>query len=285
MTVTGARSLMRFGLFALVAPLILAVGGRASPMPGYRLVQPGVLTVATYGSAAPALVVLPNDQLGALDGAWLTAFAKDHGLRLKLYQTTFASVILAVEQGKADVGTYYYYKEDRAKQVYYTYPFFQERATVFTQRSFPYRGPESLTGKRVGTVIGFVWAQYLQKAFGANAALFPDGTAGETALLNGQIDGWVNSDDSINDPVLGAARDKIAAHLLKAGDFGFPDSVISTLAYNFVKCDNRGLAAALDDEMTALHKTARWVGVLKENKLTETNDVPLQEPAQLCSPK
>lgn len=281
----SVRSLARFVVLALLAPLVLVVAGGAASMPGYKLVEPGVLTVATYGSAAPALVVLPNDQLGALDGAWLTAFAKDHGLRLKLYQTTFASVILAVEQGKADVGTYYYYKPERAQQVYYTYPFFQERATVFTLRSFTYTGPDSLAGKRVGTVIGFVWAPLLQKAFGANAALFPNGAAGETALLNGQIDGWVNSDDSINGPVLNAARDRVAAHLLKAGDFGFPGSVITTLAYNFVKCDNKPLAAALDAEMTKLHTTGQWSSVLRENQLTETNDVPLREPVQLCSPK
>ena len=142
------RSSLRFACFMLCVPLVLVVGGQASPSPAYRLVQPGVLTVATYGSAAPALVVLPNDQLGALDGALLTSFAKDQGLKLKLYQTTFASVILAVEQGKVDIGTYYYYKEERAQHVYYTYPFFQERATLFTLTSFPYNGPDSLKGKR-----------------------------------------------------------------------------------------------------------------------------------------
>lgn len=57
----------------------------------------------------PGIVVGPGDQLGGLDGVLLTAFAKDHGLELKLYQTTFASMILAVEQKKIDVGTYVFY--------------------------------------------------------------------------------------------------------------------------------------------------------------------------------
>ena len=203
-----------------------------------------MLTVATYGSAAPALVILPHDQLGALDGAGLTAFAKDHGLRLRLYQTTCASVILAVKQGKADAGPYYYCTQYRARQVCYTYPFFQEHATVLTVRSVPYSGRGNL-----------------REPFGGNAALVPNSTAGEP----GQIDGWVNSDDRINDPVLSASRDGAATHLLTAGDFGFPKSVI-------------------DDEMTTRHKTGRWAGVLRDTQLTATNDVPLQAPAQLCSP-
>jgi len=278
----AVRLLVRSVCFMLVVPLILVVGRPASPAPAYRLVQPGVLLVATYGSAAPALSILPNDQLGALDGALLTAFAKDQGLKIKLYQTTFASVILAVEQGKVDLGTYYYYKPERAQQVYYTYPFYQERATLFTLRTFPYAGPDSLKGRRVATVIGYVWATYLQQAFGSSAVLFPDSAGAETALLNGQIEGYVNSDDSVNGPVFSAADGRVAAHLLKAGDFGFPESVIATPAYNFVKCDNKPLAAALNDEMTKLHTTGQWAKVLAANKLTSASDIPLEAPPQLC---
>jgi len=276
------RSSVRVVCFMLCVPLILAAGGRASPSPAYQLVQPGVLTVATYGSTAPALIVLPNDQLGGLDGALLTAFAKDQGLKLKLYQTTFASVILAVEQGKVDIGTYYYYKPERAQQVYYTYPFYQQRATLYTLRTFPYAGLESLKGRRVGTVIGYVWATYLQKEFGSTAVLFPDATAAETALLNGQLEGYVNSNDSINGAVFSAADGRVAAHLLKAGDYGFPESVIATPTYNFVKCDNKPLAAALNDEMTKLHTTGQWAKVLTANKVTSASDIQLEAPPQLC---
>lgn len=268
-----------------VLTLVRAATGVWAVSPnGYRLVEAGALTIATHGSSAPALVVTPNDEVVGLDGAWLTAFAKDHGLKLRLFNTTFASVILAVETGKVDVGTYYFYREERARHVYFTYPFLRQRGVVFTRRFFQYNGAWSLTGKRIGTGIGFIWAQYLQAAFGASLALFPSALTGLTALFNGYIDGWVDSDDTISG-ALGPPPEQLAMHLLRAGDFGIPENVITNYAYNFVRCDNSALAKALDDEMTILHRRGTWIRVLKANKLTEAHDVPLQEPPQFCSSK
>src|ERR1700751_118476 len=69
-------------------------------------VEPGYLTVGTYGTGIPAIIVGPGDKPSGLDGALLNSFARDHNLQIKLSQTTFASQILAVEQAKIDVGTY-----------------------------------------------------------------------------------------------------------------------------------------------------------------------------------
>src|SRR5262245_28690149 len=190
----GVRGCVLQTIRAILAMLLLAAGTPASGQPAsYQLVKPGVLTVATYSSTPPAIIVGPGDQLGGLDGALLTSFAREHGLTLSLYQTTFASVILAVQQGKVDVGTYYYYTSERAKTVYYTYPFLREQASVITLKSFPYSGVESLKGKKVGGVVGHVWAPYLQKAFGANAVLFPNGLNVAPALLHGRVDAYGNS--------------------------------------------------------------------------------------------
>lgn len=117
--------------------------GAALAQPALQLVEPGSLTVGTYGTVIPGIVVDPGDKLGGLDGVLLTAFAKDHGLELKLYQTTFASMILAVEQKKIDVGTYVFYTPERAQHVFYTYPFLVSRAVIYTLKSFPYNGPQS----------------------------------------------------------------------------------------------------------------------------------------------
>lgn len=105
----------RFALFDLVAVLAACVvsgvwySGSASlsaTQPALQLANTGYLTVGTYGTVIPGIAVGPGDKLGGVNGILLTAFAKNHGLRLKLYQTTFASMILAVEQKKIDVGTY-----------------------------------------------------------------------------------------------------------------------------------------------------------------------------------
>ena len=50
----------------------------------------------------------------------------------------------------------------------------------------------------MGTVIGYVWAPYLQKWSAAGAALFPDEVTVGKALLNGQIDGYINGEGVIH---------------------------------------------------------------------------------------
>lgn len=266
-------------LFLGAAPLVIK---RPAAAADFQLIEPGTLTVATYGSGIPAIVVGPGDKLGGLDGALLNAFARDHVLKLKLYQTTFASVILAAQQGKADLGTYVFYTPERAKHVYYTFPFWVSHAVVFTLKSLPYAGPQSMEGKKVGTVIGFVWAPYLQKWSSSGAMLFPDQASAAQALLNGQIQGYVNGEVLLHTPPLSESGD-VVAHRLNAGDFGFPETVLSNPSYNIVNCNNRGIATALDEELKNLHTSGEWKKVLEENHLGPDSDVTLSAPEQICS--
>jgi ABC-type amino acid transport substrate-binding protein len=278
----GAKGCVAKAVPAICAILLLVSGIPASgQQASYQLVRPGYLTVATYSSTPPAIIVGPGDQLGGLDGALLTSFARDHGLKLSLYQTTFASVILAVQQDKVDVGTYYYYTSERAKHVYYTYPFLRERAAMITLKSFPFTGVDSLKGKKIGGVVGHVWAPYLQKAFGQNAVLFPNGVNVATALLNGQVDVYVNSTVVLQAAPINSSPN-VVAHLFKSGDLDMPDSVLSTQDYNFVNCKNRGLADALNAQMVKLHQSGEWAKVLEQNGLDAGSDVPLEAPPQLC---
>jgi ABC-type amino acid transport substrate-binding protein len=281
-----ARRFFNISFAALVAMAgLFAVGDAtlaASPaQPGFKLVNPGFLTVATYGTVIPGIVVGPGDRLSGLDGILLTAFARDHGLRLKLYQTTFASMILAVEQGKVDVGTYIFYTKERAQHVFYTYPFLVSRAVLYTLTSFPYSGPASMTAKKVGTVVGFVWAPYLQKWSASGAALFPDQVTVAQALLNRQIQGYVNGGFVIHAPPFNDTP-KVVEHPLHAGDFDIPEPLLANPAYNMVNCNNRGLGAALDQELAKLHQSGEWQKALASYQLGEDQNVKLETPPQLC---
>jgi len=253
----------------------------SQPTP-YHLVNPGYLTVGTYGSGPPVIVVGPGETLGGIDGALFNAFVKDHGLKLKLFQTTFSSMILAIEQGKIDIGEDVFYTAERAKHIYYTYPFFVGHAVLFTAKSLPYSGPDSMTGKKIGTVIGFVWAPYLQKWSAAGTALFPDMTAVGQALLNDQIQGYINGYTAIHEPPLNDSPN-IVTHTLHAGDFGMPESLLVNIAYNIVNCQNRGMAAAMDQEITKLHRSGEWQNVLETNGVGPDSDAPLTSPAQICT--
>jgi ABC-type amino acid transport substrate-binding protein len=269
------------GLVSIVCAAVGVVPAARAQEAKLRLVEPGALTVATYGTGIPAIVVGPGDHLGGLDGAFFTAFARDHHLKLKLYQTTFASMILAVEQGKVDVGVYIFYTPERAKHVYYTYPFWVSHARLFTLKSFKYSGPASLNGQKVGTVIGFVWAPYLQKWSASGAALYPDQATVAQALLNGQIQGYVNGEVVMHTPPLSSSHD-VVANALNPGDFDIPEKLLANVSYNIVDCNNAALAAALNAEMTKLHSTGEWAKVLTENGLGPDSDVKLAAPEQGC---
>ena len=277
--------LLRTG--ALGSAIVLILAGGVAPwasaqMENFEPVNAGYLTVATHGSLVPEIVVGPGDQLSGVDGALFNAFVRDHGLKLRLFQTTFASMILAVEQHKVDAGEGVFYTPERAKHVYYTHPFYVSHAAIFTLKSFPYSGPSSMEGKRVGTVIGYVWAPYLQKWSAAGAALFPDEVTVGKALLNGQIDGSINGEGVIHAAPFEDAPN-VVAHRLHTGDFGMPESALANLAYNIVTCNNRGVAAALDQQLVKLHVNGEWQKNLAANGLGPDADPQLNSPAQLCA--
>ena len=281
----------RFALFNLTAVLAACIVAGAcyfgsarigAAQSALQLVNPGYLTVGTYGTVIPGIVVGPGDKLGGLDGILLTAFAKDHGLKLKLYQTTFASMILAVEQKKIDVGTYVFYTKERAQHVFYTYPFLVSYAVVYTLKSFPYKGPQSMDGKKVGTVVGFVWAPYLQKWSASGAALFPDQVTVAKALLNGQIQGYVNGGFVIHAPPFNDSPD-VVEHPLHTGDFGIPEQFLANPAFNLVNCNNRELGAELDRELAKLRASGEWQKALKSYALGPDQEIELKTPPQICS--
>ncbi|MGH3401387.1 MAG: substrate-binding periplasmic protein [Streptosporangiaceae bacterium] len=252
----------------------------AAATTGFHLVTPGYLTVATHGTEPPEISISLSGVLGGADGAWINAFAQQHHLKVKLFQTTFSSAILAVQDGKADLGVAAYYSPTRAKAVYFTYPFYQEDAAVLTLPGFKYTGPASLQGKPVGTVTGFVWQPYLQKAFGSNLHAYPDTATIGRALLNGSIVGYF---DTVTANTLAPLTpSNTRTYVVSAGQFGMPESVLVDIARNYVNCSNTGLAAAMNTTMANLHKSGEWAKILTANHLTSIFDPTLTTEPNGC---
>lgn len=275
--------------FVMVWVLVAATGlstvaakAQSVAGPTYHLVNEGYLTVATYGTDIPGVVIEPGGTLGGADGKFVNSFVKDHHLKLKLFQTTFASTILAVQDHKADMGMDIFFTPIRAKQMYYASPYLGVGTTaIFTQKSFDYKGPSSMAGKKVSATIGEVWATYLQKWSASGAALYPSDTAAAQALLNGQVSGYINGAGSISNPPLSQSNN-VVGHDLKPGDFGFPKALINNASYNIVACNNHGLAKALDQEMTKLHEDGAWASYFKSNKLSKSMIAGTTPPPEGC---
>jgi ABC-type amino acid transport substrate-binding protein len=248
-------------------------------------ITPGVLTIATYGSAPPLMTVGPGaNEVGGLSGEWAKAFAADYGLQIHLFQTTFASTLLAVQQGKADVGEPVYYNTERSKTYYYTYPVDLESLVVFTPKSFSYGGPSSLQGHKVGTVTGYVWTPYFQKFFGSSLQLYTAASDAKTAFVNGQIDAYLDADINYFSAPLSLSPN-ISLHTVAAGDFGIPGDIIANESYWIVSCKEKDVANAMNLERDKLESNGKWATILSNDGAppgTPQHSPQLDTPAENC---
>lgn len=262
---------------ALVIAGMWAIPTQADPQ--FKLVEPGYLTAATYGSAPPATIIEPGDVLGGLNGYLLNQFAQAHGLKVKLFQTDFASGLIAVQQGKADIQLQLAYTPQRSKTFYYTRAFWASRVGVVTPSGFAYLGPDSLKGKRIGTITGYIWADYVKEWCASCLTLFPNGPTVATALLNGQIDAFIGGEGTLlTAPIFPANLEKVNFTPLKAGDFKFPADRVKDINYNVVNCRNAELAKAIDATLADLQSSGRWAKAMADLKLVSANDTTNEPP-------
>jgi ABC-type amino acid transport substrate-binding protein len=268
----------------LASAIAIAGSGAARSAASPTLVSPGTLTIATYGTGFPTVVVNKNGTLGGTSGAWINAYAKANNLKIKLFQTTFTSAILAVEQKKADLTMDIYYTPERAKSLYYTYPFSVEGLQVYTKKGFNYTGPASLKGHKVAAVSGVVWTPGLMKYFGSDLQEYPSQADAATAFLNGQVDAYFEADAQYFVPPINKSPN-VVPHNLKDGDYGLT-GYAKGYGYIIVNCGAKDLATGLDATLAQMEKSGQWSMVLKAAGApagTLADEVPPRtSPAQGC---
>lgn len=258
---------LRFAAIAAAVTVIVAgcagtdepttPSGNVEEMP-FTLAQDGVLTIATYGSNPPVNIDNPDGTLGGIEGDLLNSFAAKYGIEVKLQPTTFASMILEVQQQRADMGLFVYWTEDRAADLYYSSALLEVPAVVFTKKGYGYDGPESMEGKKIGVIVGQVWAELMQKAVGDDALLFQSQPQAAQALLNGQIDGYITGLTQMYNPPLSEHQDEIESHQIQEGDWDMTPEVILNTGYNVVSCENTELATALDEHLGEMIDSGDW---------------------------
>lgn len=245
----------------LAGAIAIAGSGAARSAAPPTLVHSGTLTVATFGTGFPTIVVNKNGTLGGTSGAWINAYAKANNLKVKLFQTTFTSAILAVQQKKADLTMDIYYTPQRAKTLYYTYPFSVEGLQVFTKSNFKYTGPASLKGHKVAAVSGVVWTDGLKKYFGSNLQAYPSQAQAATAFMNGQVDAYFEADAQYFVAPINKST-SVIPHNLKDGDFGLT-GYAKGYGYIILNCGAKDLATGLNATLTQMEKSGQWAQVLK----------------------
>lgn len=279
----GRLALAAAGALALVLTGCASGGGgeeEASDLP-FETVKDGTLSVAVYGTSPP-IIIQENHEISGLIGDVVNGFAEANGLKVELFETDFAASLAATQQGRTDLTTFIYHNEERAKTVYYTGPLFKLPASVITHDDFEWNGVESLEGKKISAVIGQVWGPFFQEAFGDNVMLFQSDAEAATALVNGQVDAYVNSALQIfNKPIVD--QDDMTYHLLEVGDLGMEDNAINLRGTNVVSCDNPALAEAFDAYLQEIYDSGELEEILVANDIPEDfwND-DFTPPAQGC---
>lgn len=264
-----------------------ASAGSASSSPttgdssAFKLVTPGTLTVATWGSSPPAIVI-EGQIIGGLDGLVINQLAKDYGLNVKVLETDFAGVVLAVQQGKADMGTYFYWTAERSKTIFYPIPFIADYAVIVTKDPFAYTGPASLQGKKIGAISGSLYTPIIQKVYGDNVLVFPDHAKVGQALINGQVDAILEANSFIGTPAM-VGRTDVHIFAVKSGDIpGLADSQLVNGSYNPVPCDHKALADAMDTVLQKVMTTDAWKTQMTQGQVQTPPGFELKRPPEAC---
>jgi polar amino acid transport system substrate-binding protein len=153
--------------------------------PGVKTVAKGALTVAAY--QYPPFSDVTGELTGA-EGEIIRKIAAMECLKLVVQKGAAASMIPAVQTGRADttLGDWYRTKE-RAKVVRLGAPVLADQTTFISKSGVSTVG--DLKGKKVGSVLGFLWNSDLQKLLGSgNVKLYQSPQAEYADLAAGRID-------------------------------------------------------------------------------------------------
>ncbi|MER6723830.1 substrate-binding periplasmic protein [Streptomyces halstedii] len=258
-------------------------GGHESDGVPFKTAEKGHLTVTYSESYLPKIATGEEGELIGYEGFLLTKVAEKYGLKLKLKPTEFASQVLFVSQGKADVGTGTYYTDKRAKQVFYSRPNVNDRLGALMLKNASWSGVDSLKGKPIASVTGYSYNDYLIKAYGeSNVKLFPSYAEAAKATLNKQVSAFMGSTGTA--PGIIKQNPQLTLHALADGDLDLPANILVSPTYDYVRCDNPGLADAVDEVLDELIESGEWQkqldswGVGGEEYLPSRN-----RPDQLCA--
>ncbi|GII67461.1 amino acid ABC transporter substrate-binding protein [Sphaerisporangium krabiense] len=279
----------RLGAVVALAGLLAATGcggsdeeAAAGDLP-FKVIKPGHLTVTYSESYLPKIASGDGGKLEGYEGFLIGKVAEKYGLKLQPMPTEFASQILSVQQGRADVGTGIYYTEERAKQVFYTRPNITDRLGALTLKSTKYDNVDSLKGKPIASVNGFSYNSYLFDYYGKeNVKLFPSYAEASQAVLGGQVVAFMGSTGTA--PGIIRSHPDLTLQTFADGDFSLPENVAKSATYEYVNCKNPGLADAIDQVYQELVSSGEWQKQLDQWQVGGAEYTPPAErPTQHCA--
>ncbi|MDT4937764.1 MAG: polar amino acid transport system substrate-binding protein [Pseudonocardiales bacterium] len=156
-----------------------------TPVQQVTTIKKGVLTVALTNT--PPYSFQTGDHLDGIDSGIVTTLAKADCLSVEFAPYTYATAIPAIKAGRADVAVGGFYRTAaRAAQVTLSDPAYLDEMTAIAKSDLS--TVDSLVGKKVGTVDGYLWVAALKAISGIQARVYPDSQSLSLDLKSGRLD-------------------------------------------------------------------------------------------------
>ena len=224
------------------APATSAATSEAGADEGYKLATDGTLTMATNAYFPPYEYYDGQDVIG-IDADIAQAIADKLGLKLKIEDMEFDSIITAVSTGKADLGLAgMTVTPDRQKNVDFSDSYATGIQSVIVKEDSTITKIDDLQGKKIGVQLSTTGDIYATDDFGKDSVVqYNKGNDAVMALTQGQVDAVIID----NEP----AKSYVAANKgLKILDTEYATE-------NYAACfakDNTGLTKAVNKALAEL---------------------------------
>lgn len=235
-----------------------AEGGDAAAA-DVKTVKEGVLTMATNATFPPYEYYEGNEIVG-IDVEIAEAIAKKLGLELKVEDMEFNSIIIAVTQGKADLGLAgMTVMEERLDAVNFSDSYATGIQAIIVPEDSDIQGVDDLNGKKIGVQLSTTGDIYAKEDFGEeNVEAYNKGADAVMALKQGKVDAVIID----NQPALAFVKD---AEGLKVLDTQYK---VEDYAAAIAK-DNEGLLAAVNSALTELEAEGTLQSIIEKYIIAE----------------
>ena len=224
-----------------------------------KTVKEGVLTMATNATFPPYEYYEGNEIIG-IDVDIADAIAKKLGLELKIEDMEFNSIIIAVTQGKADIGLAgMTVMEERLDAVNFSDSYATGIQAIIVAKDSDIQGVDDLKGKKIGVQLMTTGDIYATDDFGKEKVeAYNKGADAVMALKQGKVDAVIID----NQPALAFVREteglKVLDTQYKVEDYA---AALSK--------DNEGLLTAVNGALAELEQDGTLQSIIEKYIVTE----------------
>ena len=165
----------------------------ATPVPPTATPEPVVYQIGTNAEYPPFEFVDEAGNIVGFDVELMTAIAKEAGFDFEFVNTRWDGIFVAVQSGEFDaVISAATITQERAEIVDFSDPYFEAGQMISVRvDETAIKGPEDLTGKKVGVQLGTTGDIWLTDETQAEVVRYDENTLAFQALANGDVDAAV----------------------------------------------------------------------------------------------